>query len=140
MQTTDGVQLLLDYSSMSRIVEFPSLSENQSIVSTKHIAQGTIIGPVSEVHIVKNDRYCNEIAIKSITNPEYTTYVVFSREEERFVNESHDHKQEIRSSSELLANLHELGRNEGKVTRSHKQTWAAPSTKETSASPVIFTP
>ena len=35
----------------------------------------------------------------------------------------------------------ELGRNEeGKVTRSHKETWAAPSTKETSADLVILTP
>ena len=41
----------------------------------------------------------------------------------------------------MLANSHESGRNEeGKVTRSHKETWAAPSTKETSASLVILTP
>ena len=57
------------------------------------------------------------------------------------MNEIHDHKQELRSSKELLENLHESGRNdEGKVTRSHKETWAAPSTKETSADPVIFSP
>ena len=32
------------------------------------------------------------------------------------MNEIHDHKQELRSSSELLANLHESGKNEeGKV-------------------------
>ena len=57
------------------------------------------------------------------------------------MNEIHDHKQEIRSSNEMLANLHESGRNEeGKVTRSHKETWAAPRKKETSASPVILSP
>ena len=39
------------------------------------------------------------------------------------------------------ANFYESGRNEeGKPTRSHKETWAAPSTKETSASSVILTP
>ena len=64
-----------------------------------------------------------------------------SREEERFVNEIHHHKQELRSRNELLASLHESGRNEeGKVTRSHKETWIAPSTKETGADPVILTP
>ena len=57
------------------------------------------------------------------------------------MNEIRDHKQELRSSNELLANLHESGRNEeGKETRSHKETWAAPSTKETGADPVILTP
>ena len=68
------------------------------------------------------------------------TYVVLSREE-RFVNEIHDHRQELRSSNELLAKLHESGRYEQrKVTRGHKETWAAPSTKEAGASPVILTP
>ena len=75
------------------------------------------------------DEYGIEVAIQTIANPEYTTFVVKSREEERFVNEIHDHRQELRSSNELLANLHESGRNEeGKVTRSQKETWAAPST------------
>ena len=49
------------------------------------LPEGAIIGPVSEVHVVKNlDRYCKEVAIQSVANPEYTTYVVISREEERF--------------------------------------------------------
>ena len=44
------------------------------------LPEGAIIGPVSEVHVVKIlDRYCMEVAIQSITNPEYTTYVVISR-------------------------------------------------------------
>ena len=53
------------------------------------------------------DGYGIEVAVQSIANPEYTTYVVKSRVEERFVNEIHDHSQELRSSNELLANLHE---------------------------------
>ena len=91
---------------------------------------------------VKNlDRYCIEVAIQSIANLKYTTYVVKSREEAFFVKEVHDHKQELRSSSELFANFHEPGRNEaGNVIRSHKETWAAPSTNETSADFVIFAP
>ena len=40
------------------------------------------------------DTYCTEVAIQSSANPEYTTYVVISRKEERFVNEIHDHKPE----------------------------------------------
>ena len=44
-------------------------------------------------------------------------------------------------SNELLVNLHESGRNEErKVTRSHKETWAAPSTTEKVQTPVILTP
>ena len=51
----------------------------------------------------------------------------------RFVSEIHDHTQKLKSGNELLATLHESGRNEeGKVTRSHK--------KETSAGPVILAP
>ena len=79
------------------------------------IPEGTIIGPVLEVHVIKNlDGYGKEVAIQSIANPEYTTYVVISREEERFVNDIHDHRQELRSSNELLVKLHESGRNEEK--------------------------
>ena len=79
------------------------------------VPEGTIIGPVSEVHVVKIlDRSCNSIN----ANPEHSTYVVKCREEKRFVSEIHDHKQELRSSNELLANLHESGRNEeGIVTK-----------------------
>ena len=44
------------------------------------------------------DLYGIEVAIP-IAN---TSYVVLSRETERFVNEIHDHKQELRSSDELL--------------------------------------
>ena len=120
-------------------------SSSRSYPKTKALSaipEGTIIGPVSEVHVVKKiDRYWKEVAIQSIANPEYTTYVVIHGEEERSVNEIHDHKHELRSSNELLAYLHESGRNEeGKVTRRHKETRAAPSTRETGADPVILTP
>ena len=109
------------YSSVSGILEFSILSETKTLSANP---EGTIIGPVSAVHVVNNlDRCCIEVAIQSIANPEYTTHVVISREEERFVNEIHDHKQELRSSNKLLANLR-----------------AAPSTKETSADPAILTP
>ena len=85
------------------------------------IPEGTTIGPVLEVHVVKIlDGYGIEVAIPSIATPENTSYVVISREKERFVNEIHDHKQELRSSNELLTNFQESGRNEErKVTRSH---------------------
>ena len=101
------------------------------------IPEGTIIGPVSKVHVVKIlDRYGIEAASQSSANPEYTTYIVISREEERFVitNKSSS------PATKLLASLHESGRNEErKVTRSHEETWAAPRSKETSANPVILT-
>ena len=135
MQTTDGDQLLLlcrEYSSSRSYPKTQALSA---------IPEGTITGPVLEFHVVKTlEGYGIEVAIQSVANPEYTTYIGKSREEKRFVTEIHDHKQELTSSNELLANLHESGRNEEKVTRSHKVTWAAPSTKETSANPVILTP
>ena len=72
------------------------------------ILAGTIIGPVQEVRIVKiHDGYSIEVAIVSICEPEDTSYVVISRETERFVNEIHDHIAEVRSSNELLEDLHE---------------------------------
>ena len=69
------------YSSVSRIFEFSYPKTN----ALSAIPEGTIIGPVSEVHVVKIiDRHCTEIAFHLIENPEYTTCVVISREEERF--------------------------------------------------------
>ena len=65
-----------------------------------------------------------------------TPFFVISRETERFGIEIHDHKEEVRSSDELLGNLKESERNEPyeeKVTTRSKETWAAPSTKETRA-------
>ena len=59
------------------------------------IHQGTIIGPVLEVQIVKIlDGYGIEITIPSISHLVGTSYVVITRETERFVNEVHDHNEE----------------------------------------------
>ena len=41
-----------------------------------------------------------KLQLNQSADPMDTTYVVTSRDEERFVNEIHDHKQELRSSSE----------------------------------------
>ena len=85
--------LCREYSSSRSYPKAQALSE---------IPEGTIIGPVLEVHVVKIlGGYGIEVAIQSIANPEYTTY-------ERFLNEIHDHKRELRSSSELLATLSSL--------------------------------
>ena len=49
------------------------------------------------------DEYGFEVAIPSICKRGGTSYVVISREAERLVNEIHDHKEELRSSNELIA-------------------------------------
>ena len=73
-------------------------SSSRSYPKTQALAaipEGTIIGPVPEVHVAEIlVGYGIEVAIQSIANPEYTTYVIVSREEERFVNEIHDHKED----------------------------------------------
>ena len=72
------------------------------------IPAGTIIGPIQEVQIVKIlDEYVVGLAILSICKPGDVTYVVISRETERFVNEIHTHEARIRSSCELLENSQE---------------------------------
>ena len=73
------------------------------------------------------DGYGVEVAIPSIVNPANTSHVVISRETERFVNEIHDHEEELRSSKELLTA--EEGSN------SCQETGALNSTKATCASP-----
>ena len=99
------------------------------------IPAGRIFGPVSEVHIVNFfDEYGIEGAIQSISNNENTSHVVISREIERFVKESQNHKTDARSSNELLENLQE---SEGKVTTRFKETW---STTETRADPIRLIP
>ena len=96
-----------------------SCAENMFVLESFHepFSAGTIIGPISEVHIVKIlDEYGLEVAIPSLCKPGDVTYVVISRETERFVNEIHTHEAETRSSSELLENLQE-----SKVSMSCKQ-------------------
>ena len=68
---------------------------------------------------------------------------MISRETERFVNELHQLKREFRSSNELL--LRRVQRRKGvryeerKVTTSHKEIWAAPSSWKQDADPIILT-
>ena len=67
------------------------------------VLTGTLIGPVSEVHVVTTlSEYCFEVEVLSITNPLDTFFVVISRKTESFVNELHQFKREFRSSNELL--------------------------------------
>ena len=130
MKTTDGNS----YSSVSRIYEFSILSESQSIVSSSrrryHWTRfGSSRGKKFLIDIARKLQF-NQLQTQ---NTQLT--LLYPEKKSVFVNEIHDHKQEIRSNNEMLANLHESGRNEeGKVTRSHKETWAAPRKKETSAS------
>ena len=103
------------------------------------IPEGTIIGPVLEVHIVEIlDESGIEVAIPSIANPTSTSYVVTSREAQHFVNEIHVHKEELRSSNELLKDLHGSVKNETHEERKgssrNKETCAPKSIKETYAS------
>ena len=103
------------------------------------IPGGTIIGPVLEVRIVNNlEEYGLEILIPSIFNPIETSYVVISRETERFVDQIHDHKKELRSSDELLTAFQ---KSEGKESCMEggsnriEETCAPQGNKETCANP-----
>ena len=73
-----------------------------------------------------------------------TSYVVKSRETDRFVNEFHDHKEELRSSNELLTDLQRSERSEPhgeeRGTNSIKETCALESIKKTCASPLSIPP
>ena len=85
------------------------------------ILEGTIIGTVLEVHVVRIlGGYGIEVAISSISNPTYTSYVGISRETEHFVNEMHDLKEELRSSNELLTELQGSGRSESHEEKKRK--------------------
>ena len=76
------------------------------------IPAGTIIGPISEVLIVKIlDEYGVEVAIPSKCKPGDVTYVVISTETERFVVEIPTHAAKTRSSRELLEHLQESKEN-----------------------------
>ena len=108
-------------------------SSSRSYPKTQALAapEGATIGPVLDFHIVEIlDEYGIEIAIPLVADPKNSSYVVITRETERLVNEIHDHKKELRSSSELLADLQESGRSEvyeeRTVTKSFKETCAGP--------------
>ena len=99
------------------------------------IPEGTIIGPVLEVHVVKIlDGNGKEVAIPSIANPMDTSYVVISRETERFVNDI-NHKEELRSSNELPTDLQRSKRSEF-----YEEERGTSSIKETCASPLSIPP
>ena len=68
MGTTDGDQLLLCVENI-RVLDL--IQKTQALSA---IPEGTTIGPVQEVHVVKKlDGYGKEVAIQSIANTEYTT-------------------------------------------------------------------
>ena len=67
-----------------------------------HLPQRDFVKFSTHFRVKILDEYGIEVANQSIANPEYTTFVVKSREEERFANEIHDHRQELRSSNGLL--------------------------------------
>ena len=84
------------------------------------------------------------MSISSIANPANTSYVVISRESERFVNEIHDHKEELRFSTELPTTFQKSERREpdGEEKRSDsiKETCAPQGNKEivrTLSNPII---
>ena len=127
-------------------------AENILVVESSHkpnrwgaVPAGTIIGPISEVLIVKILDECGvEVAIPSIYKPADMTYVVISRETERFLKEIHTHEAKTRSTMELLENLQEskesMSCKQRKVTSSPKETWVAPSIGETRAGFVNLVP
>ena len=105
----------------------------------------TIIGPISEVHIVNIvDEYGIEIAVPSICKPGDVTYAAISRETERFVNEIHTHEARRRSGGVLLENSQEskdsVSCKQREVTTSPRETWVAPSTGETRVGSVKLVP
>ena len=129
-------------SSVPRISSCRSYPKTQALAA---VPEGTTIGPVLDVHNVEIlNKYGIEIASPSVADPMNKSYVVITRETDRLVHEIHDHKQELRSSNELLADLQESGRSEvceeRKATKNFKETWASPSTKEACASPLSLTP
>ena len=94
-----------NYTSMQRMFLFSSLPQAKP---SGTIPAGTMAGPICEVYIVKIlDEYGLEVAIPSICKPGDVTYVVISRENERFVNEIHTHEAETKFSREWLENLQE---------------------------------
>ena len=71
------------------------------------IPGATAIGPVLDVKIGKILGPPGlEIAIPSPHNHEHTSRVVITRGTSRFVDEIHDHKGELRPSTEMLSALH----------------------------------
>ena len=115
-----------------------SFPESQVVAA---IPGGRTIGPVREVRIAKILGECGlEISSPSIVTPANTSYVVISRETERFVNEIQDHKGELRSSSDLLTAFQKSERRdlcgEEKGSNSIQETCAPEDNKETCVNPL----
>ena len=115
-----------------------SFPESQVVAA---IPGGTTIAPVLEVRTVKIlEEYGLEMSILSFVNPANTSYVVISRETEHFVNEIHDHKEELRSSNKLLTAFQKSERRElygeERGSNSIKETCGPKGNKETCANPL----
>ena len=84
-----------------------------------------------------------KLEFSSIRNPVDTSFIVISRETERFRHELHQLRREFRSSNELLKRRVQRRKGvryeERKVTTSHKETWAAPSSWKQDADTIILT-
>ena len=80
-----------------------------------------------------------EISSPSIFNPLDTSYVAISTAAERFVDEIHDDKEELRSSSELLTAFQKSEGNEPCMEEEPnrtEETCAPKGNKETCANPL----
>ena len=136
--TTCWRRVVRNYSFVPIIFEFSILSENQTIVSSsrRHHHWTSFGSSRCENSWQLLKRSCNSVDCK----PRIHNLRGYIHWEGAFC-EIHNRKQELRSSNELLENLHKSGGTEEvKVTWSHKETLSAPSTKETGADPVILTP
>ena len=89
--TTDGEQSPLYAEETHFFRSYPKA------IALAAVPEGTILGPVFEVHFVKIiDGYGIEVAMPSIAFPANTSYVDIQRDR-AFLNEIHDYKEEVRS-------------------------------------------
>ena len=129
VQTTDGEKLIF-------CVENIRVLDLVSPCFWHPLPDGTIIGPVLEVHaVIFFDGNGIEVAIQPIANEEYTTYVVNSSER-AFVN--WNSRTQTRAQVQQWISSSRIRKKWREVTGSHKETCAVPSTKETCWSPVIL--
>ena len=128
--------------SMQIIYLFSSIPTSQTVGtnSSRHIYRTDPRGSYCEIV----DEYGIEVAVPSICKSGDVTYVVISRETERFVNEIHTHEARIRSSKELLEHSQEskesVPHKQREVTTSPRETWVAPNTGETRVGSVKLVP
>ena len=107
----------------------------EQTINPESLQQFQVNGPVLEGQIVKIlDQHGLEIANPSLHNHETATHVVITRGTNRFVDEVHDHKVELRPSTELLSGLQKSEGRESCVDESNN------SNKETCANNVSSPP